>query len=69
LAKCGSSIVSVFDFSDFCDYSSKLDYIIFTHRKKYLGEENIECIKQKFVLQKRFENIGESYVEIWRRKN
>jgi len=62
------SISSVFDLSDFCSYSKQLSYIILTHRKKYLGQENLDCIGENFVLLKKFENIGESYVEIWKKK-
>lgn len=60
------SVASVFDFSDFCNYSSTLDYLVFSHREKYLGNENIACINKKFSLIKTFDNIGESYIEIWK---
>ncbi len=59
------SVVSVFDLTDFCKFSKMQDYLILTHRKKFLGEENLECIKENFQLEKKFDNIGESFVEIW----
>jgi len=62
------SVASVFSFDDFCNYIREIDYLFLTHRKKYLGEKNLKCIEDKFILQKKFDNVDESYVEIWKRK-
>jgi hypothetical protein len=64
------NVESIDNFSDFCGYLDNVDYIIFTdHQKKYLGEKNLECAYSKFNSIKTFENVGESNVEILRRKN
>jgi hypothetical protein len=62
------SVASVFNFSDFCDYSIKKDYLVLTHRKSFLGQNNLNCIENNFILINNFENVGESYVEIWKNK-
>jgi len=59
------SYKSVFDFSDFCDFANKTDFLIFTHRIAYLPESQRACINQSFTLIKRFDNVAESYVEIY----
>lgn len=63
------SIASVFDFSDFCEYAKSADYLILTHRKVYLGGENLDCIETNFKLEKKFENADEYFVEVWKNKN
>ena len=63
-----SSVSSVFNLSDFCEFSNTQDYLILTYRKKFLGEDNLICIDNKFELKKRFEPIGDSFVELWKRK-
>ncbi len=62
------STSSVFSFEDFCNFSKTKDYLVLTHRKKYLGEENLNCIEENFILTKKFDNIDESFVEIWKIK-
>ena len=59
------SIASVFDLSDFCEFSDTQDYLILTHRKNFLGPDNLQCIKEKFTLKKKIEPVGESFVEVW----
>ena len=59
------SFSSVFDYSFICD----LDYIILTHRKKYLSDDELVCILENYDLRKRFDNVGESFVEIWQSKD
>ncbi len=63
------SFNSVFDYSFLCsENSSDIDFMLLTHRKKYLDSKTLLCIKLNFQLIRRFENTGESYVEIWQRK-
>jgi len=56
------SFNSVFDYSFVCD----LDYLVLTHRKSFLTDEEMACIIANYSLEKRFENVGESFVEIWK---
>lgn len=60
------STTSVFDIQDFCEYSKNIDYMLLTHRKKYLGKENIDCLENNFEIIKKYENIGESNLELWK---
>lgn len=62
------SVASVFSFDDFCWFSETQDYLALTHRKKYLGEKNLACIENNFTMIKKFDNVDESYVEIWKKK-
>lgn len=63
------SVASVFDFSDFCDYIKSIDFLILTHRKKYLNEYNLKCVTDNFEIIKKFDDVGESYVEVWKKIN
>ena len=63
------SFASVFDLSDFCEKSEEWDYLILSHRKKYIDEEELSCALNNFDLEKSFDNVGESYVEVWKSKN
>ena len=62
------SVASVFNFSDFCDYAKTQNCLVLSHREKYLGQQAIDCIDNNFILIKRFDNIGESYVDILKKK-
>ena len=61
-----STFNSIFDASHFCEASKSMDYIILTHRKKYLSEESLDCIQDNFTLIKSFDNVGDSFLEIWK---
>jgi len=61
------SYVSVFDTSDFCEFSNNIDYLVLTHRQNYLPDETLNCTLGKFTLVKRFDNSGESFVELWKK--
>jgi len=61
------SFASVFDLTDFCDFSDNLDYLVLTHREKYLPEETLNCTLNKFTLMEKFDNVGESFVEVWKK--
>ncbi len=57
------SFASVFDYSFMC----LEDYLILTHRQKFLKKEVQDCIKNNFTIEKEFRNIGESYVSIYKK--
>jgi 4-amino-4-deoxy-L-arabinose transferase-like glycosyltransferase len=65
LVGCAPSFNSVFNYSFICN----LSYLVLTHRQNYLSEDEKSCIKDNYVLLKRFDNVGESFVEIWKLKN
>ncbi|MDP3881870.1 MAG: glycosyltransferase family 39 protein [Nanoarchaeota archaeon] len=60
LVGAAPSFNSVFDYKFVCNQ----DYIVLTHRQNYLSPEVQECVNGNFTLLKRFDNIGESFVEI-----
>src|SRR3989344_4452197 len=61
LVHVAPSFASVFNYSFICNQ----DYLVLTHRQKYLSQDVKQCIKSNFTLLKRFENVGESFVEIY----
>lgn len=61
------SVASVFSFDDLCTSLKNYDYLILTHRQKYLGQENIDCIASNFNLEKRFDNADEYFLEVWKK--
>ena len=61
LVHVAPSFASVFNYSFIC----KQDYLVLTHRQKYLSQDVKQCIKSNFTLIKRFDNVGESFVEVY----
>ena len=62
------SVASVFSFEDFCSFSLTREYLILTNRKNYLGQANLDCIQEHFRLVSKFENVDDSYLEVWAKK-
>ncbi len=57
------SFASVFDYSFMCSE----DYLVLTHRQKFLKKDVQDCIKNNFTIEKEFKDIGESYVSVYKR--
>jgi len=57
------SFASVFDY----DFICRKDYLVLTHRQKWLDGDVLECIDDQFNLERTFEDVGESFVEIYER--
>ena len=65
LVHIAPSFASVFNYQFICNQ----DYLILTHRQSFLNEEEQKCIQDNYSLKKRFVNVGESFVEVWKSKN
>lgn len=65
LVNIAPAFASVYEYSFICDK----DYLVLTHRQGFLSEKTKECINNNFVIKKRFDGIGESYVEILESKS
>jgi 4-amino-4-deoxy-L-arabinose transferase-like glycosyltransferase len=64
LVGAAPSLNSVFNYKFICTE----DYLVLTHRQKYFSPQVQTCIKNNFILMKRFDNVGESFAEVYKSK-